>query len=101
MSKGKEPTHIYSAGPLTSLIDVNVWKQYGEEGRHLKPLMIITQSMQSMQSRVIERGAVSSNQTEKDPQHAGGEFAPHRDTEEGGGNVKKTVMKSEVGTLSS
>ena len=63
--------------------------------------MITTQSMQSMQSQVIERGAVSSNQTRKDPQHAGGEFAPHRDTKDGGRNVKKMVMKSEVGTLSS
>ena len=99
MSEGKEQTRIYIAGPLTSLRDVNVWKQYREEGRHLMPLIITTQSMQSMQSRVIERGAVSSNQTGKDPQHAGGEFPPHRDTEEGGGNVKKTVMKSEVGTL--
>ena len=60
--------------------------------------MITTQSMQSMQSRVIERGAVSSNQTGKDPQHAGGKFAQHRDTKDGVGNVKKTVMKSEVGT---
>ena len=44
---------------------------------------------------------MSPNQTRKDPQHAGGEFAPHRDTEDGVGNVKKTLMKSGVGTLSS
>ena len=43
----------------------------------------------------------SSNQTGKDPQHAGDEFAPHRDIEDGGSNVKKAVMKSEVGTSSS
>ena len=67
LSEEKERTRIYSAGPLTSLRDVNVWKQYGEEGRHWNPLMITTQSMHSMQSQVIERGEVSSTQTRKDP----------------------------------
>ena len=40
----------------------------------------------------------SSNQTGKDPQHSGDEFTPHRDIKDGGSNVKKAVMKSEVGT---
>ena len=72
LSEGKEQTRIYIAGPLTSLRDVNVWKQYREEGRHLKPLMITTQSMQlmrgynTMDNDIMNNVIMHNNIMEKD-----------------------------------